>query len=87
LIKSYGPEMAELPSTPDPSRGRAGMVSREHQHQWSGVCLGAYCIGCGELRHQERISAARAQLVATDYDDHLLRRKKPQPNPKPRRGR
>jgi hypothetical protein len=23
---------------------------------------------------------------ATDYDDHLLRRKKPQPNPKPRAG-
>lgn len=26
------------------------------------------------------------QLMATDYDDHVLRRKKPQPNPKPRAG-
>jgi hypothetical protein len=37
----------------------------------------------GQMMARTELAEVR-KLMATDYDDHLLRRKKPQPNPKPR---
>jgi hypothetical protein len=43
--------------------------------------------GCDETAQRNGLILAANHLcrdmTATDYDDHLLRRKKPQPNPKP----
>jgi hypothetical protein len=38
----------------------------QHEHRWSGVCPGSYCIDCQAMKHPDRIS---------QYDRHLMNRK------------